>query len=215
MTYGDARKIIYAATVGYFSGAKVAIGNSKQVKKGRPLVLMNFGPLQMSTFPNERDFDGEPCLYYPSSMKLEVQLFTNGRTLSNGAMENTAVGDLTDYVNFMMSQYMTSELSKREMSILTAGSVQDVTAVINDASYEYRAMVEFTVYFTVASTGYTGILDESSIKTDLPDPEDPGKVLPPHIVPEWKETDSGGRNKELAEKSVGYFTRAEISEMKE
>lgn len=215
MTYGEARRAIYAPTVKYFSGATVAIANSKQVKKSRPFVLMNFGPLQMTTFPNERYLDGEPCLYYPASMKLEVQLFTNGRKLSNGAMENTAVGDLTDYVNFMMSHYMTVELGRKEMSILSSGPVQDVTTVINDANYEYRAMVEFTVYFTVTSVGYAGILDESSIKTDQTDPENPGKVLPPYIDPEWKETDSGGRNDDLATATVGYFTEAEISEMKE
>lgn len=76
-------------------------------------------------------------------------------------------------------------------------------------------MVEFDVTFTVASVGYGGILDESSVKVDEPDPEHPGQVLPPHIEPEWAETDSGGRTAEIAEKTVGYFTQVEIEETKE
>lgn len=215
MTYNEARRIIYAATASYFSGATVTMANTKQVKKDKPMVTMKFGALQLSTFANQRVYDGEPCDYYPATMKLEVQLFTNGHKLSNNAMENTAVGDLTDYVNYMMSGLMTTEFGKNDLTVLTAGPVQDISAIINDASYEYRAMVEFDVSFTVVSVGYGGILDESSIKLDEPDPEKPDQVLPPHIEPEWTETDSGGRTAEIAEKQVGYFTQVEITETKE
>ncbi|MFR7533630.1 MAG: LIC_12616 family protein [Oscillospiraceae bacterium] len=215
MTYNDARSIIYNATASYFSGATVTMAGTKQTKKLKPMVTLKFGALQIGTFPNEVNYEGEPCDYYTASMKLEVQLFTNGHQLSNDGMENTAVGDLTDYVNYMMSKLMTTEFSRKDLTILTAGPVQDVSAVINDTSYEYRAMVEFDVTFTVASVGYGGILDESSIKLDEPDPENPDKVLPPHIEPEWTETDSGGRTAEIAEREVGYFTEVEITETKE
>ena len=215
MTYNDARSIIYDATASYFSGATVTMAGTKQTKKLKPMVTLKFGALQIGTFPNEVNYEGEPCDYYTASMKLEVQLFTNGHQLSNGGMESTAVGDLTDYVNYMMSKLMTTEFSRKDLTILTAGPVQDVSAVINDTSYEYRAMVEFDVTFTVASVGYGGILDESSVKVDEPDPEHPGQVLPPHIEPEWAEPDSGGRTAEIAEKTVGYFTQVEIEETKE
>lgn len=215
MTYNDARSIIYDATVSYFANATVTMANTKQVKKTKPMVTMKFGALQVNTFPNEATYDGEPCDYYPASMKLEVQLFTNGHQLSNGGMENTAVGDLTDYVNYMTSKLMVTEFGRHDLTILTAGPVQDVSTIINDTSYEYRAMVEFDVNFTMGTVGYGGILDESSVKVDEPDPEHPGQVLPPHIEPEWAETDSGGRTAEIAEKTVGYFTQVEIEETKE
>ena len=215
MTYNDARSIIYDATVSYFSNATVTMANTKQVKKTKPMVTMKFGPLQSNTFPNEVEYEGEPCDYYPAFAKLEVQLFTDGRQLSNGGMENTAVGDLTDYVNYMTSKMMVVEFGKHDLTVMKAGAVQDVSAIINDTSYEYRAMVEFDVNFTMAVVGYGGILDESSIKTDEPDPEHPGEVLPPHIDPVWTETDSGGRTAEIAEKEIGYFTQVKIEEMKE
>ena len=215
MTYNDARSIIYDATVSYFANATVTMANTKQVKKAKPMVTMKFGPLQSNTFPNEVEYEGEPCDYYPASAKLEVQLFTNGRQLSNGGMENTAVGDLTDYVNYMTSKMMVVEFGKHDLTVMKAGAVQDVSAIINDTSYEYRAMVEFDVNFTMAVVGYGGILDESSVKMDEPDPEHPGEVLPPHIDPVWTETDSGGRTAEIAEKEIGYFTQVKIDEMKE
>ena len=215
MTYNDARSIIYDATVSYFANATVTMANTKQDKKTKPMVTMKFGPLQSNTFPNEVEYEGEPCDYYLASAKLEVQLFTNGRQLSNGGMENTAVGDLTDYVNYMTSKMMVVEFGKHDLTVMKAGAVQDVSAIINDTSYEYRAMVEFDVNFTMAVVGYGGILDESSIKTDEPDPEHPGEVLPPHIDPVWTETDSGGRTAEIAEKEIGYFTQVKIDEMKE
>ena len=200
MTYNDARSIIYDATVSYFANATVTMANTKQVKKTKPMVTMKFGALQDNSFPYEATYDGEPCDYYQ---------------LSNGGMENTAVGDLTDYVNYMTSKLMVTEFGRHDLTILTAGPVQDVSTIINDTSYEYRAMVEFDVNFTMATVGYGGILDESSVKVDEPDPEHPGQVLPPHIEPEWAETDSGGRTAEIAEKTVGYFTQVEIEETKE
>lgn len=215
MTYNEARQLIYNATVSYFAGASVTMANTKQTKQTKPLVTMKFGSLQLNTFPNEETYDGEPCDYYPATMKLEVQLFTSGHQLSNGGMESTAVGDLTDYVNYITSKMMVNEFSRSDLTILPAGPVQDVSAIINDASYEYRAMVEFDVTFTVAAVGYGGILDESSIKVNEPDPDHPGEVLPPHIDPEWSETDSGGRTAEIAEKKVGCFTEVEITETKE
>lgn len=55
-------------------------------------------------------------------MKLEVQLFTNGHQLSNGAMENTAVGDLTDYVNYMTSKLMVTEFGRHDLTVLGGGA---------------------------------------------------------------------------------------------
>ena len=102
MTYDQARSIIFQATSRYFTGATVVIGNSKQVKKERPMVVMTFGPLKLSTFPNEKVYDGNVADFYTGSMSLEVQLYTNGKRLSNGAMANTAVSDLTNYVNLSL-----------------------------------------------------------------------------------------------------------------
>lgn len=213
MTYNEMARAIHTVTSEYFSSALVVMANTKQTKKGKPLVTMAFGAAQMTKFPIEKFLDGELCRYYPTTTKLTVQLFTNGGKLPNGAMENTAVGDLTDYVNYMMSEMVTQRLDKLLVSILPAGAVQDVTAIINDTTYEYRAMVEFDISYTTAAVGYAGVWDEKSVKVDQPDPETPGQVLPPHIDPEWTPTESGGRNAEIAEKRTGYFTEVEITEM--
>jgi hypothetical protein len=243
MTYTEMKRAVYGITAAYFTGASVEMANTKSAKKGKPLVKLAFGPAQSTQFPVEQFIDGELCSFYPTTAKLEVQLFTNGFRLPNGAMENTAVGDLTDYVNYMMSEMVTNELNLQNLSMLVDGPVQDTTAIINDVSYEYRALVEFNVNFTVAAVGFAGVLDESSIKIDQPapgptpgpdpgepgepekpdepgkpttpvDPDTPGQVLPPHIEPEWKPTESGGRNKEIAEKRTGYFTEVEVTETK-
>lgn len=242
MTYTEMKRAVHGITTAYFSGATVEMANTKSTKKGKPLVKLAFGQAQSTKFPVEKFLDGELCSFYPTTAKLEVQLFTNGVRLPNRAMENTAVGDLTDYVNYMMSEMVTNELNQQNLSMMVAGPVQDVTAIINDTSYEYRALVEFDISFTVAAVGFAGVLDESSIKIDQPapgpdpgepeepggpgtpvdpgtpdqpiDPSTPGQVLPPHIEPEWTPTGSGGRNKEIAEKRTGYFTEVEVTEMK-
>lgn len=214
MNYTEVTRVLYSYAQRYFTGATVTMANTRQVKKTKPLVTLEFGPQISSQFPVESDLDGELCRFHPTSMKLEVQLFTNGRPLSNGAPENTAVADLTDFAMFMVSEMVTEELGG-DISVLVDGPVQDVSAIINDASYEYRAMVEFTVSYVVASVGFAGILDESSIKADPePDPEHPGQVIPPHIDQTWTPTDSGGRNADDAERRTGYFTEVEIENYK-
>lgn len=218
MTYTEMKRAVYEITTAYFTGATVEMANTKSTKKGKPLVKLAFGPAQETKFPVERFLDGELCSFYPTTAKLEVQLFTNGLRLQNGAMENTAVGDLTDYVHYMMSEMVTNELVLQNISMMVAGPVRDMTAIINDVSYEYRALVEFDISFTAAAVGYAGVLDESSIKIGQAepgtDPDDPGQVLPPHIDPEWTPTESGGRNAEIAEKRTGYFTEVEVTETK-
>ena len=147
MTYTEMKRSVYGITAAYFSSATVEMANTKSTKKGKPLIKLAFGPAQSTQFPVEQFIDGELCSFYPTTAKLEVQLFTNGSRLPNGAMENTAVGDLTDYVNYMMSEMVTNELNTQNLSMLVAGPVQDVTAIINDC----QRRCDFVVF---RRTGY-------------------------------------------------------------
>ena len=192
MTYTEMKRAVHGITTAYFSGATVEMANTKSTKKGKPLVKL----AQSTKFPVEKFLDGELCSFYPTTAKLEVQLFTNGVRLPNGAMENTAVGDLTDYVNYMMSEMVTNELNQQSSIKI------DQPAPGPDPGEPEEP------------SGPGTPVDPGTPDQPI-DPSTPGQVLPPHIEPEWTPTGSGGRNKEIAEKRTGYFTEVEVTEMKE
>ena len=178
MTYTEMKRAVHGITTAYFSGATVEMANTKSTKKGKPLVKLAFGQAQSTKFPVEKFLDGELCSFYPTTAKLEVQLFTNGVRLPNGAMENTAVGDLTDYVNYMMSEMVTNELNQQNLSMMVAGPVQDVTAIINDTSYEYRALVEFDISFIREGCARVGLAFRPTYVDSL--------ILAQNLLPELK-----------------------------
>ena len=77
--------------------------------------------------------------------------------------------------------------------------MQDLTDLINDTNYQYRAMVEIELRFTTVAIGYTGTLSPESI-TD-------GSLL----VPKVEETASGGGNSEVETEEKGYFDNVAIN----
>ena len=119
------------------------------------------------------------------------------------------------------------------MSILIDGDVQDLTGVVNDTNYEYRARMSVLLYFTQKAVGPTAVLKESSIQ--YPDgeggytPETPLETESPTngyetdamkkeeaaiVEPEFEQTSSCGGTEELAKETTGYFTEVEIKEEK-
>ena len=114
---------------------------------------------------------------------------------------------------------------ERDLSIIVPNTVEDLTGLINDTNYEYRAMMEVQIGFTMTAIGYTGVMSPESIKHSgvTVDPET-GEQTPYEYTggdiqgedvtamePVAAQTPSGGGNAELAEQEGGYFTNVEIN----
>lgn len=202
---------LYDLTADYFAGATVIWAQEKIVKPKPSLVTLRLGNVSRPTLPIAGFVDGTPCGYYPSKVPFEVNLYTKGAPFSVqgkkiAAAQNRAVNDLLDFVNYVNSAFVANWCHNLDIDIAVNGTVNDVSAYINDVRWEYRAMVEFSVAFTQAAVGATGILLESSVKEV---PEQPRET---HIVPEWQPTASGGGYHKLAMETIGYFEDVEIKE---
>ena len=154
-----------------------------------------------------RFIDGRPVSYYPASVPVQFDLFTNGRQEETEPgftpiVENTAEEDLLSFSSFLNSPYATQWCSRENISIVVPNEVRDLTGLIHDTNYEFRASFEISVYFTMEAIGYTGTLDLSSIK--------PGE--PETIEPESTMTPSGGGNPALVKEESGYFTNVQIND---
>ena len=75
------------------------------------------------------------------------------------------------------------------------GKTQDISALLNDNAFEYRALQEFSVEFVDKAFGHSGVTPPSG--------ED------------FEQTPSGGGTPEQAQDETGWFERAKVTYQKE
>lgn len=222
MNVREARQLMYDLLSLYFKGASVMYGSqSNTVKPSAPLVTLSTVSVNRPANPPTATVDGYPVSYYPTAMVLQIDLYTKGAPVEvapgqSVPMENTALNDMMEFANFLGSAYIVNWCHLNDVSLYVTEDVRDTTALINNASFQFRSTLELTLSFTQKAVGYTGILDAGSIKHTTPEGEAEGDDQAPdvYVKPEFEPTPSGGGNTELAEETIGYFTEVEIKEAK-
>lgn len=217
------REAMLELTKFYFQNATVIHGRQSHVaKQGKPLVTLYTGVVTRPLNPPTKIIDGRPVSFYPSTVPVQIDLFTLGRKkeLAHGftpVMENTAADDMLSFVNFLNSEFAVQYCHRKDIAIVVPNTVQDLTGLINDTSYEYRAMIEVLVHFTQEAVGYSGTLAATSIShkdtasgevVSGGDIQAEGAILMPELVV----TPSGGGNEEVLTDEEGYFSNVEIND---
>lgn len=198
----------------YFKNATVIHGRQNHIaKQGKPLVTLHTGVVTRPLNPPVEIIDGRPVSFYPSSVSIQIDLFTMGqkKELAYGftpVMENTAADDMMLFVNFLNSEMATQYCHQKNIAIVVPNTVQDLTGLISDTSYEYRAMIEVTVYFTSVAVGYSGTLSENSIVRAGSNNLNDRDVLTPELL----KTPSGGGNEDVIANETSYFSNVKINE---
>jgi hypothetical protein len=240
MTQSELKRKLCELVESYFGSATVTWGKTRAVSPNVPQVVLNMGTVTRPYQPITRSVDGVPVNEYPSKTTVQIDLYTKGAPTSGdpdttAAYENTAINDLTDFVNFLNSVYVDHWSGLHDVSLL-ANTVLDLTELINDVTWDYRAMVEVEIGFTQSAVGHTGTmfdrgtqyyangrprydaegyaLDENDNRmTDadgnlirLPLDDDGDPIFP------FTETPSGGRTPELAGQTTGWFEQVENPE---
>lgn len=209
MNLSEVRQQILEITSAYFTGAAVLFTKqSGRTAPSSPLVTLTFGTINRTVQPITDVVDGYYVASHPMSVRLQVDLYTKGKPVSvpSGSqvpMDNTATDDLSGFLNFLDSPYVTRICHDVDISIISAGSVMDVSDMIGDTSYRYRAMAELIVSYTQTTVGDAELLKADSIKPD-------GTV-----VPDYEQTASGGGSQAIAEADNAYFKEVKIEEEQE
>jgi len=186
----------------YWDGATVAWGATNKVKPQSPLVIIQLGTVTRSIQPITQAINGIVFSAYPSEVPLQVDLFTRGGAVETDDGEyydNTSTTDMLDFLNFIDSVATIEWSNINDISISLLSGVQDLSQVINDSQWQYRAMVELNVSFTQWSAEHNGVLGEASIifgEDGLPTGVDSTK---------WQQTPSGGGSQKLADEETGFF----------
>ena len=241
MRVDQARRLFKELTSEYFAAANVVFANqSRSPMQKLALVLLTPGNVQRPQSPNYEVIDGEYVGNYLSRFSITVDLFTNGapvvdeETGQTVAYEDNALEDMLSFADFLNSEYVVDWCHRNDVAILVDGDVLDLTARVNDTSYQYRSRLTVQFYFTQRAIGRAGVLLEKSVQypagTD-PDSGDPvytetppvetesqtgdwPKNDDPVLRPQFAATESGGGTEELASEKTGYFTEAEVKEEK-
>ncbi|MDR1687275.1 MAG: hypothetical protein LBS21_01525 [Clostridiales bacterium] len=208
MTQRQLKEKLYRLAETYFRGATIVWGKVKKVKPNSPLIVLTAGSV-VSTYQSITETaKGIPVTCKPSKTTLQVDLYTKGETISDGGFlitENTAVNDLAEFLNFLDSPFVEDWRTENDVSIIT-GQVKDLTTLVNESSWEFRAMTELEIGFTQFSSGYTGTNYENGLETD----ENGNQTEKP-----FNPTPSGGGSQELADGFTGWFEQVETEYVKE
>ncbi len=189
MTNTEALQHLSTITKRYFEGATVDFAKrTRKVKPQAPFVVITPGSPARDLFPTTRLVADRVVSYYQTRLPVQIDLYTNG-----GAGEpeedgyvpsmNTAVEDMTDFLDFLESPYVTNWCFRLNVSIVTTGVVQDLTALITDSDFEFRAMTELTFCFVHKAVGHSGVEGESSIKHPSEPEAEPGEPVDPEAKP--------------------------------
>jgi len=244
VTQRDLKKKLHELVGTYFDGLKkqgnIVWGKTKPVNPNSPMVALLTGPINRQQRPIRKYINGIVHDFWPSKTVLQVDLYTKGAPTSDApnvkqSYENTAVNDLTDFVNFLHSVYVDHWSFLNDISI-NVSDVQDLTALTNNTSWSYRAMVEIAVGFTQQAVGHAMIMHEAGMpyfSNGAPMFDDEGYALdeegnrlpdlPPlpvdpegnFIYPPSTATTSGGRSQELANMKTGWFESVEVEYVNE
>lgn len=163
MNVNDFKACLFNITKTFFNDAVVRWGEQNSTGSDAPFVRLRLENVKKEQFPNQKYDDGFLKRFIPCTGIFVVELFTHGKkTDINGFTyyENTALNDMEEFCSFISSPLGIMLSSTNNISILTEGDVRDTSAV-KDSDYEYRALQNFIVNFTLTSFGYSGLNEDS------------------------------------------------------
>lgn len=210
MRVTDAKSIFRDLVASYFANAHVIFSEQSRIAKPTlALVTLKFGNLNRPYRANFRHVDGEPVGYYHSRIAVTIDLFTHGQPRYDAsgnvyAYENTAMDDMLAFADFLNSYHTIDWCHQNDVAITIDGDVLDMTGLVNDSNYEYRARMNVQFYFVQYSVGSAGTLLESSLMM--------GQDGHLYLDPKYTQTSSGGNTDALAAETTGYFNDVEITE---
>lgn len=240
MRLTELRELFRSLVKEYFGEANVLLARQSRIPKPElPLVLLTYGTVNRPTKPNILVFDGVGVGQYASSVQVDIDLFTHGAPVTDPqlgvvAHENTAVEDLCALEDYLQSEYVVEWSDVHSVTIQREGNVEDLSGIIGETTYEYRARMRVILSYVSLAIEHAGTNSEDSVvyptgefdggeeifapgapvrKTSTTgnfgspeeDKEKRGRVVP-HFVP----TSSKGGTEILARLNTGFFTEAEI-----
>lgn len=161
MRVNEAKECFRELTKQYFGESATVIFSSqpRAVKPGLRLVSLTAGPIHRPQAPVYTVENGHRIGHYLTRMSMQVDLFTHGSPITDDttgnvlAYENSALDELITFADYLNSDASVDWCRQKDITVLIDTDAQDVTGVVNDTSYEYRARLPVWIYFTIKTFG--------------------------------------------------------------
>lgn len=158
MNMSELREKVYELTSMFFAGATIIWSEQIATRPKPPYITLKLSGINKPLHPIRNEEAG--AFFYLCGTKLEVNLYTMGKPITigknvTGNYENTAQDDLMEFVKFLESPMVLDLLERYNLDIQLMPPIRDLTELMNETHYRYRAMCEFTIsYIEVAEGGY-------------------------------------------------------------
>lgn len=201
MTTEEAQLKVEELVRRYFAGATVRWCETNQVKPPYPFVALKLTDVSHFLHPDESG-EIETSQRYYCTGRIVLNLYTGGRKgakkpgMSAPPSRNTAVSDLQGFIRYLGSDAGQDFLGEHDICLQEEGKTVDVSALLNDAKYEYRAMQEFSISFADDVYGHSSVTPPTGQDSTVPTPS------------------GGGTSDQVADTS-GWFESAEVNYSKE
>lgn len=201
MTTEEAQLKVEELVRRYFAGATVRWCETNQVKPPYPFVALKLTDVSHFLHPDESG-EIETSQRYYCTGRIVLNLYTGGRKgaekpgMSAPPSRNTAVSDLQGFARYLGSDAGQDFLGEHDICLQEEGRTVDVSALLNDAKYEYRAMQEFSISFVDDVYGHSSTTPPAGQDSTVPTP-------------------SGGGTSDQAADTSGWFESAEVNYSKE
>ena len=206
----DLKEYVYDLVARYFVQANICWSSETSTKQTLPLVMLTFRNLNRHPYPAENIGEDELVKCYPSSITLEVDIFSKGGKTAGGYSDDT-LADMNEFLLYLESPEITDELFMNNLDIQTTGPAQAIPQLLGEAKNEFRSMVELTVSFTQYAAGAYGI---KKPKEELQYKGSGIWAVADSVEEEeWKPTSAGGGTYGFATEENEIITNAEAKEV--
>ncbi len=189
MKIAEAKEAFRKLVADYFGSDHVFFANSKMTKMPEPYVTIQFTGLERQIHETKvLNSDGDVRAYREMTASVDVNLYTRGRSVEGNrtVFADTALDDMVSFLDYLGSDMGLGYQYKNGMAVAVASQPRDLSALIREAQFQYRSMVELTVRFTDMTYG-----DYYQNNNEIPNP-------------------SGGGNKKMVTEA-SYIEEAEIT----
>lgn len=159
MNMSEVREKIYELISMFFLGATVIWSEQVVTRPKPPYLTLKLNGIHKPLHPIQDELG---AFFYPCSTMLELNLYTKGKPITigenvTGNYENTAQDDLMEFVKFLESPMVLDLLEQYNLDIQLMPPIRDLTELMNETNYRYRAMAEFVISYMETSKGGYGI----------------------------------------------------------
>lgn len=165
MSLMQVRREVRKIVSDFFSNGTVLWAEQVVTKPKLPYITLKTGSLTKTAFPVQ---DDTLARWYSCKTVLELNVYTQGRKVGTDEnaisnYENTSVDDLADFVIYLESDEIQDVLAKLNISLSLKGDIRDMSVLMNDTKYRYRALAEFELSWTEKTSGAYGIGEKKQL----------------------------------------------------